>query len=35
MNISSIWEIFDNGSEFEFDIKEETPSQEPMKKIHL
>jgi hypothetical protein len=25
MNISKIWEIFDNSSDFEFDIKEEGP----------
>jgi len=37
MNISRIWDIFDDSSDMEFDIKEETPcqQQEPMKKVHL
>jgi hypothetical protein len=36
MNVSKIWEIFDNSSDFEFDIKEEASGQqEPIKKVHV
>jgi hypothetical protein len=36
MAIPKIWDSLDNGSDFEFDIKEETPGTlEPMKKVHL